>query len=185
MLTFIHSLVTKLRKLPAPIQGHPLSFSKVWTAPTPPYVKVNFDVKYCSASSISWSGVIIRDEHGQVLGACRHKASRIQSPFAAEAMALVHAISLASDLGFFSVIFEGDSLSIIKKMNSVVQDFSIISALIWEAKGMARNLQACHFCLSHEEGINRPVLSPGNLIGFDGSFLGGRCSSLGDAFCGC
>ncbi|KAK9030331.1 hypothetical protein V6N11_031759 [Hibiscus sabdariffa] len=60
-------------------------------------------------------------------------------------MALVRAISLANDPSFFSVIFEGDSLSIIKKMNSVVHDFSIISALIWEAKGMARNLHACHF----------------------------------------
>ncbi|KAL4363148.1 hypothetical protein GQ457_04G015850 [Hibiscus cannabinus] len=60
-------------------------------------------------------------------------------------MALVHAISLAIDMGFSSVIFEGDSLSIIKKMNSAMQDFSVISALNLEAKGLARNLHACRF----------------------------------------
>ncbi|KAK8694940.1 hypothetical protein V6N13_072483 [Hibiscus sabdariffa] len=66
-------------------------------------------------------------------------------PFVVEAMSLIHAVMLAGDLGFHLVIFEDDSLALIKKMNSDAQDFSIISALVWEAKGLAWNLHACCF----------------------------------------
>ncbi|KAK9033791.1 hypothetical protein V6N11_049975 [Hibiscus sabdariffa] len=42
-------------------------------------------------------------------------------------------------------IFEGDSLVLIKKKNSEAHDFSEISALVWEAKGLTRNMHACRF----------------------------------------
>ncbi|KAL4360797.1 hypothetical protein GQ457_04G002610 [Hibiscus cannabinus] len=145
ILSFIKSMTTDLQNISARLQG-PSSHSLIaWSAPSPPFVKANFDAKFCSVSHSSWSGVIIRDNQGHVLGACRCKALRIPSPFAAEAMSLIHAISLASDLGFHSVIFEGDSLALIKKMNFDALDFSKISALVWEAKGLARTLHVCRF----------------------------------------
>ncbi|KAL4362372.1 hypothetical protein GQ457_04G010120 [Hibiscus cannabinus] len=138
-------MTTDLQNISARLQGSSLPSPIAWSAPSPPFVKANFDVKFCSVSHSSWSGVIICDNQGHVLGACRRKALRIPSPFAAEAMSLIHAISLAGDLGFHSVIFEGDSLALIKKLNSDAFDFSEISALVWEAKGLARNLHACRF----------------------------------------
>ncbi|KAL4354038.1 hypothetical protein GQ457_06G007780 [Hibiscus cannabinus] len=145
ILTFIQSMTTDLQNISARLQGPSLPSPIAWSAPSPPFVKANFDAKFCSVSHSSWSAVIIRDNQGHVLGACCCKALQIPSPFVAEAMSLIHAISLADDLGFHSVIFEGDSLTLIKKMNSDALDFSEISALVWEAKGLARNLHACRF----------------------------------------
>ncbi|KAL4347527.1 hypothetical protein GQ457_17G015710 [Hibiscus cannabinus] len=149
-------MTTNLQNISARLQGTHLLAPIAWSAPSPPFIKANFDAKLCSVSHSSWSGVIIRDNQGHVLGACRRMALRIPSPFAAEAMSLLHAISLASDLGFHSVIFEGDCLALIKKMNSDALNFSEISALVWEAKCLARNLHACCF-LFIPRGGNQPA----------------------------
>ncbi|KAL4278556.1 hypothetical protein GQ457_03G013110 [Hibiscus cannabinus] len=37
-------------------------------------------------------------------------------------------------------------------MNSVAPDFSIISVMIWEANGLARNLHACYFKFTPFDG---------------------------------
>ncbi|KAL4348978.1 hypothetical protein GQ457_17G011570 [Hibiscus cannabinus] len=145
ILNFIRSMTTDLQNISAQLQGPSFPSLIAWSAPSPPFVKANFDAKFCSIFVFSWSGVTIRDNQGYVLGACRCKALRIPSPFAAEAICLIHVTSLAGDLGFHSVIFEGDSLALIKKMNSEAHDFSEISALVWEAKGLAWNMHACCF----------------------------------------
>ncbi|KAK8501854.1 hypothetical protein V6N11_063167 [Hibiscus sabdariffa] len=145
MLTSIQSMTSDLKSLSARLQGLSLPSPKAWSVPSPPFVKANLNVKYCYASNFSWSGVLIRDNQGYVLGACRCQVFQISSPSVAEAMSLVHVVLLAGDLGFHSIIFEGDSLALIKKMNSDAQNFLVISVLVWEAKGLARNLHACRF----------------------------------------
>ncbi|KAK8558504.1 hypothetical protein V6N13_098161 [Hibiscus sabdariffa] len=67
------------------------------------------------------------------------------TPFAAKANALTHAILLAIDLYISSVIFEGYSLSVIKKMNSTSLYLSFIGALICEAKRLVESFYACCF----------------------------------------
>ncbi|KAK8490128.1 hypothetical protein V6N13_097283 [Hibiscus sabdariffa] len=64
------------------------------------------------------------------MAACYFPHSGVTDAFIAEAFACEKAVSLAIDLGFRSVQIEGDSLSVIKKLQSVAADKSIISPII-------------------------------------------------------
>ncbi|MBA0857949.1 hypothetical protein Goshw_019430 [Gossypium schwendimanii] len=69
------------------------------------------------------------------------------SVFAAEAVAVIHGLRFAKELGFLSIIVEEDSRSVARKINNHEHDFSDISALTWFAKEIAKEFQACalHF----------------------------------------
>ncbi|KAK9030169.1 hypothetical protein V6N11_031600 [Hibiscus sabdariffa] len=116
-----------------------------WVAPSLPFVKINFDSHFKQEAFTAVSGVIIRDNNGHSLGARSKMNCHIASSFAAEAHAAINGLQLALDLGFRYVILEGDSLSVIKKLKSEKEDFSEISALIWDAKQLSRAFSLCQF----------------------------------------
>ncbi|KAK9001972.1 hypothetical protein V6N11_024665 [Hibiscus sabdariffa] len=94
-----------------------------WTALVDPYVKVNYDASFKSNAS----------------------SYHVASSTAAEAQAAIYGLNFASDLGFQWVEMEGDSRAIVTKLLSASSDTSEMSALIGEAKGLARNFRDCKF----------------------------------------
>lgn len=108
-------------------------------------VKVNVDAGFKLNQKKSSSGVIIHDETGNILGACSRITYPVLSAFAADAIAVNHGLHFARDLGFLSIIIEGDSRSVFTKINTEEDDLSEISALTWSAKEFAKNFQLCRF----------------------------------------
>ncbi|GMJ04392.1 hypothetical protein HRI_004108400 [Hibiscus trionum] len=123
-----------------------------WSAPTDPFVKVNFDASFKVNTRSSTIGVVIRDMEGYILRASSTVSYRVSSSFAAEAQATIKGLLLASDLGFSRIEVEGDSRSVITKLQSKSQDTSDIGALISEAKGLSRNFRVCNFLFRHRAG---------------------------------
>ncbi|KAK5836422.1 hypothetical protein PVK06_012210 [Gossypium arboreum] len=68
--------------------------------------------------------------------------------FASETLAVVRGFRFAFDIGFLSVMLEGDSRSVIDKINDSPEDLSEISALIWEAKEVSKSFRDCRFSYS-------------------------------------
>ncbi|XP_038996489.1 uncharacterized protein LOC120191160 [Hibiscus syriacus] len=126
---------------------HPLPSNgdECWNPPPPSSVKVNFDASFAQNLESGWSGVIIWNNGGQVMGASRRVIRRVTSTFAAEATTAIHVMDLALDLGFNSIVVEGDSRAVITKLSSVEEDASKISAVIYEGKQLTQNLHACRF----------------------------------------
>lgn len=65
---------------------------------------MNVDASVHLAQHRAYSGVVIRDNHGEVMGACRKLTWPVSSVFLAEARAMVHGLQFAEDLGFQNVI---------------------------------------------------------------------------------
>ncbi|KAL4361294.1 hypothetical protein GQ457_04G002860 [Hibiscus cannabinus] len=101
-----------------------------WTPPDCGVIKLNFDASFISSSHSSVSGVVARDSQGLIMAACTYPHTGIADAFVAEAVACERAVMLAIDLGFRSIQIEGDSLSVIKKLNSSAMDKSAISPII-------------------------------------------------------
>ncbi|GMJ08209.1 hypothetical protein HRI_004490100 [Hibiscus trionum] len=80
----------------------------------------------------------------------------ISSCFTAEAYAVVHGLRLAANLSFRHVIAEGDSLSVIKKLKSGIDDRSDISAIVWDAQMLAKNFRTCTFSFIPRNGNFSP-----------------------------
>ncbi|KAK9021367.1 hypothetical protein V6N11_011358 [Hibiscus sabdariffa] len=79
-------------------------------------------------------GVPIRDVNGFVLAACVHSHLNVPNPEVAEALACDQAVSFTKSLSFRRVIVEGDSSSIIKKVQTSTLDKSDSFAMIVNVK---------------------------------------------------
>ncbi|MBA0877235.1 hypothetical protein Goshw_016652, partial [Gossypium schwendimanii] len=70
-----------------------------WLPPPLSFLKVNVDASFSFSLQKACSGVIIWDEHGQIMGACSRLTTHVPSVFAAEAMAVVQWLHFASEMG--------------------------------------------------------------------------------------
>ncbi|KAK5842691.1 hypothetical protein PVK06_005074 [Gossypium arboreum] len=77
------------------------------------------------------------------MGACSRLTCQVPTAFAVEALAVIHGLRFAFELGFQSVILEGDSRLVIHKLVTSLEDFSEISALIWEVKEFSKLFEVC------------------------------------------
>ncbi|OMO64074.1 hypothetical protein COLO4_32120 [Corchorus olitorius] len=116
-----------------------------WQAPQRGLVKVNFDGPFNSSSKTGSFGVIARDCDGNVLGAAAGKLDQVVDSFTAESMAALKAITWARDMSFSSIVFEGDALTIIRKVTASTMDLSPISPYIVELKFPSSLFVSCLF----------------------------------------
>ncbi|KAK5839643.1 hypothetical protein PVK06_008459 [Gossypium arboreum] len=88
-----------------------------------------------------------------IMGACSQVTLVVSSVFAAKALVL-HGLRFVVDLGFRFVVLESDTWAVVQKLQTESNDFSEISALIWEAKGLSRAFLECRFAFL-ERSSNR------------------------------
>ncbi|MBA0776414.1 hypothetical protein Gotri_011413 [Gossypium trilobum] len=83
-------------------------------------VPINFDAAFSQQHFRSTSGLVFRNERGEVIVSKSILTNRIASPFAAEAFACSQAVRLG--MGVDAVEIERDALAVIKKCHSNVED---------------------------------------------------------------
>ncbi|KAL4325746.1 hypothetical protein GQ457_11G020100 [Hibiscus cannabinus] len=92
LLTFIRAYCFEYQVM-STILDHPNPQKEIrWSPPNPPLVKVNVDAKFVQELKKAWSGIVIRDGNGDILGACVRIQNYSPSPFSAEAWAVVHGL---------------------------------------------------------------------------------------------
>ncbi|KAK9020488.1 hypothetical protein V6N11_010512 [Hibiscus sabdariffa] len=123
----------------------------IWQAPPEPIVKFNFDSTFNSLTGFVTSGDVGRNSQCLIMVACSFPHKNVADAFAAEAYACRQAVSFAKDLGFWRVIIEGDSLTIIKKINSDRTDRSPISPIVHDIKVLSRDFRSISFTFVRRE----------------------------------
>ncbi|KAK5774920.1 hypothetical protein PVK06_042782 [Gossypium arboreum] len=76
--------------------------------------------------------IVVRNAEGKIILSCSEIYNGITSIFAAEGIAYWKAVQIGAENGWQSIIFEGDSLAIIKKCNTKGQDRSLVGAYIYD-----------------------------------------------------
>ncbi|MBA0751835.1 hypothetical protein Gogos_000733, partial [Gossypium gossypioides] len=98
------------------------------------------------------------------MGACSRLTCQVPNAFAVEALAVIHGLRFAFELGFQSVILEGDSRLVIHKLVTNLEDFSEISALIWEAKEFSKLFEVCRcICAARSGNMAAHAMAPDGL----------------------
>ncbi|KAH1123131.1 hypothetical protein J1N35_006291 [Gossypium stocksii] len=103
-----------------------------WVHPPRDFLKINFDGTFDGKNKVSASRVVVRNEKGAIILACSESHNRVESAFAAKAIACRAAIQVGVENNWPALIIEGDSLTIIKKCKNKYQDRSKIGAFIWD-----------------------------------------------------
>ncbi|KAA3462160.1 reverse transcriptase [Gossypium australe] len=145
MLAFIkayYAEISELGELPKQANGIQ---EKRWKPPEGNIIKLNFDAYFNQNMEKSVSGIIARNKEGLVMAACTYPWDNILDPTTTEARACLQAIIMAEEMGFQEICVEGDSLTIIKQINSLEDDRSNINNLIKEIMGRLPKFRVLNF----------------------------------------
>ncbi|KAL4323773.1 hypothetical protein GQ457_11G032890 [Hibiscus cannabinus] len=122
------------------------SLTSHWMPPPTPTIKINFDSAFNQHGSHAVSGALGRNSEGLIMAACAVPHSNVPDAFVVEALACQQAVLLAMDAGLSNVIIEGDSLTVIKKINDDSHDRSVIAPIVADIKELAKNFSTISFC---------------------------------------
>ncbi|XP_040932148.1 uncharacterized protein [Gossypium hirsutum] len=101
-----------------------------WKPPDLGFIKINFDATFQSDSRTSTIAVLARDSRGEIRGAVTYLIEDVANAFIAEARACERSLLFVQQMGFQCLIVEGDSLTVIKKLQARVDNKSILRPII-------------------------------------------------------
>ncbi|XP_052485099.1 uncharacterized protein LOC128040401 [Gossypium raimondii] len=122
-----------------------------WVALNGLRVKINFDAAFNRQRNESCSGLVVRNERAEVICSRTIMHVNILSAFAAEVMACLQALNLGLHLGLREIKIEGDSHSVIRKLQAEEEDRSEIEAYIKDSKQLSLGFGSCAFRFIHRE----------------------------------
>ena len=89
-----------------------------WKPPPLDVFKINFDGVVFAEENCSGVGVVIRNREGLVLAAMTEKIPQLLKPTEIEARAATRALEFAREVGISAAVLEGDSLLVIKALET-------------------------------------------------------------------
>lgn len=105
-----------------------------WAPPPADILKINTDGAFREESRSGGSGLTIRNNKGELLAAGAGKLEHVTEPLHSEALAMLHAVNAAIQLGCDRVIFETDSLVLKQAITSEDYNLSALGAVFREIK---------------------------------------------------
>ncbi|MFQ6638869.1 hypothetical protein Gotur_016688 [Gossypium turneri] len=141
----ILSMVEELKVLNEKLPVIKVVGSDCWRPPQDLWVKLNFDAAYKIQTNKSCSGFIIRNGRGKVMGSGVTHHGNISDAFMAEAVACFQGLLFAKETGFTTVEVEGDSRTVIEKINQEGFGRADLDSIILDIKSMGRFFHQLRF----------------------------------------
>ncbi|MBA0722514.1 hypothetical protein Golax_003187, partial [Gossypium laxum] len=116
-----------------------------WKPPQDSWVKLNFDAAYKIQTKRSCLGFIIRNERGKVMGSGVTLHGNILDAFLAEARTCYQGLFFAKETGFVKVEVEGDSKTVIEKINQERFYRADLDSVIIDIKSTGRTFHQIRF----------------------------------------
>ncbi|KAK9007173.1 hypothetical protein V6N11_051005 [Hibiscus sabdariffa] len=124
----------------------------MWSAPVLNVVKCNFNSAFDVQCNGSTSGTLCQNTDGIIMEARVVPDWNVADAFMAEALACLQAVIFANELGFRRVVFEGDSLAVIRRVSASFSDYSVISPIVNDIREALKGLESVSFSFFHREG---------------------------------
>ncbi|KAA3469656.1 reverse transcriptase [Gossypium australe] len=116
-----------------------------WQRPPRQVVKINFDGAFDKDSHQSASGIVARNSEGKVIVSSTSLHEKVDSAFAAEAIACRDVVQLGINMQKEDIIVKGDLLTVIKKCRKAALDKSQIGAFINDIHQMKAEIKKLIF----------------------------------------
>ncbi|KAK8491137.1 hypothetical protein V6N12_047576 [Hibiscus sabdariffa] len=95
---------------------------------------------------VSHYRVVGRNSLVLIMASCSIQHEKVADAFMVEALACRQAVVFARELGLSRMIIEGDSLTVIKKLNSDVVDRSLICPIVHDIKILSKDFSIISLC---------------------------------------
>ncbi|PWA52426.1 hypothetical protein CTI12_AA454980 [Artemisia annua] len=127
------------------------SHAGVWLRPDVEHIKINCDAAWQKESGKAGLGLVARDYKGEVLFSGGRLECYASSPLEAEAKAIHWAMTRAICKGYSHVIFETDSLCLVKALHNKVTPLQIAS-LFSDILSKSMTFNVCNWSFVKREG---------------------------------
>ncbi|KAK9029055.1 hypothetical protein V6N11_026180 [Hibiscus sabdariffa] len=155
-VAFSRSFLAECGSISTDVRANTVLQPVIWEAPPINVFKFNFNAAYDSQGKRAMSGVIGRDNAGNIVASCVVPFNNVVDVLVVESFACFQAVRYAKDLGFRRVIFEGDSLNVVKKINEGMLDRSVIAPIIYDICVAAMDFESVSFTFVRRDA-NRAV----------------------------
>lgn len=115
---------------------------KKWLAPSQGWYKINWDVALDKLHERVGVGVVIREEHGQVIAAMSKTRLGLLEPTTGEAFAAYQAVCFGRELGLQNICLEGDAKQIAEAVNSLTSTWSRFRHLIDDTRRILQSFSS-------------------------------------------
>lgn len=123
-----------------------------WRPPEPGTLKVNFDAAIFKHTNSAGIGVIVRDWRGAAFGALSTLTLLPSLVANMEALACLRVVQFAAELDLHSVIFEGDSATIISAVSQGNSSLSSFGNIIDDVRCLLPSFSSIKFIHVHRSG---------------------------------
>lgn len=113
--------------------------------------KVNWDTALDISSKAFGLGGIARNELGQVLASFCFKPKAVSNPIIAEAQALKKSMLICAELGFKSLLFEGECLDVVNWTNFLLEPPPYIRPIIFDIRNLLQLHTDWKISFTHRE----------------------------------
>jgi hypothetical protein len=117
-----------------------------WSKPSPGWIKLNWDAAIDSGKQKMRIGIIARDHMGSVLAVVCASRPHVTEPTTTEAIAAWKLADVCLSLGFAKVVLEGDSLEVVKALQTKGPCWSRFGLMINDVKILLNSLQEWRVC---------------------------------------
>ena len=122
--------------------GHPPTS---WQPPGPFQYKVNVDEALFEADNTAGLGVVIRNEHGQVMASLSEHIFLPPTVLEVEALAARRGLELAIEMGFRNIVLESDSQILIIALREGSYSLSSFGHIVQDIKFIASYLSSTNY----------------------------------------
>ncbi|KAH1096750.1 hypothetical protein J1N35_013671 [Gossypium stocksii] len=141
---FVKNYINELDGLSSCLPVNRLPLSR-WATPTDSWLKINFDAAFKKERKESCLGLVVRNTRDEAICSKMVFHENIPSAFATETMACLQAIRLGLHLGLRKVEIEGDSRTVIRKLQEEGEDRSEIEVFIQDSRYLSLDFESCDF----------------------------------------
>ncbi|KAI5000581.1 hypothetical protein ZWY2020_005170 [Hordeum vulgare] len=138
-----------------------------WRPPGDDLFKINLDGSHIPGESHAGWGVVARSSDGNILCARAGREEHVYDAFAAEALAMSHAVSLAADMGNINGEFETDSQLLLEALDMRKVDSPAYVAIIEDTKYQLKMWFSSHVisvCRRSGNAVAHELASVGRLL---------------------
>ena len=112
-----------------------------WSKPCLRWIELNWDATIDSGKQKMRIGIIARDHTGSILAAVCASRPHVTEPTTAEAIAVWKLVDVCLSLGYAKVVLEGNSLEVVKALQTEGPCWSRFGLMIKDAKILLNSLQ--------------------------------------------
>lgn len=134
-----------------------------------------FDAAFGRRNARFASGIVVRDQMGDLKASKIVIHEDIPTPFVAEALAGLDAMKLVIEMELTKVMIEGDSKTVIQKCQRTEMDKSVLGAIIYDIQSRRFRVEEVIFKFIHRtKNIQAHNLAKAALVGREDTYLGGE-----------